>query len=79
MDCVLRLLAPQRGRGKAARGLAELTITPPYDDLSAMRCLRETHRNLRDAYPHRLPKREWAEFCGPDGKLIWDERANADD
>ena len=40
-------------------------------DLSAIRCFRE-------AYIERLTDRDCAEFYAPDGRLIWESRANED-
>jgi hypothetical protein len=67
---VLRLLGPKRGGTNARIALSEFNISA-YDDLTAIRCLRET-------YSDRLSDCHCAEFCGPDGTLIWEERVNAD-
>jgi hypothetical protein len=66
---VLKLLGPKRGDADARINFGELTVSA-YDDLSAMRCLKET-------YPDRLARCECAEFYAPDGRLIWEEEANA--
>jgi len=43
-----------------------------YDDMSAIRCLRET-------YPERLSACDGAGFYGPDGRLIWEQGVDAHD
>jgi len=67
---VLKLLGPKHGGSNARVALAEINLSA-YDDLSAIRCLRET-------YPDRLSKCDCAEFYGPDGKLIWEQRVSSD-
>lgn len=69
-DYVLRLLGPQRGDLSGRVALAELKVSA-YDDLSAIRCLKDT-------YPDRLSECDCAEFYGPDGKLIWEQRVSSD-
>jgi hypothetical protein len=66
---VLKLLGPKHGGSNARVALAEINISAD-DDLSAMRCLRET-------YPDRLRECDCAEFYTPDGRLIWEERVDA--
>jgi hypothetical protein len=67
---VLGLLGPRRGSASARVALGEVGVAA-YDDLSAIRCLRET-------YPDRLSACDCAEFYGPDGRLIWEQRTGAD-
>jgi hypothetical protein len=66
---VLKLLGPKRGDTDARINFGELRVSA-YDDLSAIRCLKET-------YPDRLTRCECAQFYAPDGRLIWEEEANA--
>jgi hypothetical protein len=66
---VLKLLGPKHGATAARISLGELSLSA-YDDLAAIRCLKET-------YPDRLAECDCAEFYGPDGRLIWEERVDA--
>ncbi|MEJ0066235.1 MAG: hypothetical protein WDM85_13135 [Caulobacteraceae bacterium] len=65
---VLRLLGSKHGDTRVT--VAEINVSA-YDDLSAIRCLRET-------YPDRLSDCDCAEFFGPDGRLIWEQKAGPD-
>jgi hypothetical protein len=67
---VLKLLGPRRRDDAVRAALAEIGISA-RDDLSAIRCLRET-------YLGRLANCDCAEFYAPDGRLIWEQRADAD-
>jgi hypothetical protein len=66
---VLKLLGWKSPVTAASAALSECDISP-YDDLCALRCLREWPDHLWDCH--------CAEFCGPDGTLIWEERVGAD-
>ena len=66
---VLKLLGPKPGDANSRIALGEFRISA-YDDLAAIRCLKET-------YPDRLSLCDCAEFYGPDGRLIWEERVDA--
>jgi hypothetical protein len=61
---VLRLLR-RGGRG------ARIAAAGARDDLSAIRCLRET-------FPDDLAECDCTEFLGPDGRLIWEQEAVRD-
>jgi hypothetical protein len=67
---VVRLFGRRHSLTNARISLGEFNISA-YDDLSAIRCLKET-------YPARLSECDCAEFYGPDGKLVWEQRANVD-
>jgi hypothetical protein len=66
---VLKLFRRRLSPTNTSTYLGEFNISA-YDDLSAIRCLKET-------YPARLSECDCAEFYGPDGRLIWELRANA--
>jgi hypothetical protein len=70
LHCILKLLGLQPGRAGARTAVGELIV--PADDLAAIRCLRAT-------YPDRPTKRDCAEYYRPEGRLIWEESADADD
>jgi hypothetical protein len=65
---VLKLLGLRRRDGVVGVALAEISAR---DDLSAIRCLRETYRG-------RLSECDCAEFYAPDGRLIWEQRSGGD-
>jgi len=62
---VLKLLGARRSDAGPAIGLS---ADAAHDDLSAMRCLSETYRN-------RFSECDCAEYRGPDGTLVWEQRA----
>jgi hypothetical protein len=67
---VFDLLGLKRGRTIANWTGGEISI--PADDLSSIRCLRDTYRD-------RATGCDRAEFYAPNGRLVWEEVASADD
>jgi hypothetical protein len=67
---LLKLLGPKRDRASARIALGEIDVSA-QDDLSAIRRLKET-------YPERLSECDCAELYGPDGKLVWEQRSDAE-
>ena len=67
---VLDLLGLNRGRSFAKWAGGEISV--PTDDLASIRCLRDTYRD-------RTTGCDRAEFYAPNGRLVWEEGAYADD
>ncbi len=67
---LLRVLGQGPVHAEARTGLGEPSGRPP-SSRTAMRC-------FQDAQPGRPIASDCAEFHQPDGRLIWEEGANAD-
>jgi hypothetical protein len=78
-DALANFVSPGRG---CARGLIESEPDlSPHDDLAAIRCVRETYLrgpSLRGPSLSSPAGRDCDGFYGPEGRLIWEERGNAE-